>query len=248
MKIFIVGINGKMGKAIASAAEAEGIEIAGGLDMTPGGQYPVFTKAEDVTVDYDCVIDFSRPATLDAVVSLAEKRVVPAVIATTGYSEEQLARIDALSKKVPVFRSANMSVGVNVVESVLPVLASALSGFDIEIIEAHHNQKVDAPSGTALQMLSAVKEGLDYEPDIVYGRQGESKRRKGDIGVHAVRGGTIVGEHTVLFAGDDEMIEIKHTALSRRIFANGSLRAAAFLIGKAPGMYDMSDYLVSLKK
>ena len=149
---------------------------------------------------------------------LAETRKAPAVIATTGYDEKQLAEIKALSEKVPVFRSANMSLGVNVVESVLPTLASALKGFDVEIVEAHHNRKADAPSGTALQMLESVKKGLDYDPRIVYGREGESKREKGDIGVHAIRGGTIVGEHTVMFIGEDEIVEIKHTALSRRIF------------------------------
>lgn len=247
MKIFIVGINGKMGRAIADAAESAGITVAGGLDLSAGDKYPVFTRAEDVDVPFDCIIDFSRPATLDSVIALATKHNAPAVIATTGYTDEQLAKIDALAEKVAVFRSANMSLGVNVVESVLPLLASALKGFDIELIEAHHNRKVDAPSGTAKQMLDAVKSGLDYEPRFVCGREGESKRQAGDIGVHAVRGGTIVGEHTVIFAGDDEIIEIKHTALSRNIFAHGSLKAAEFLIGKAPALYNMNDYLSTKK-
>lgn len=248
MKIFIVGINGKMGGAICACAEREGIEVAGGLDITPGGKYPVFAKAEDVNVAFDVIIDFSRPASLDGVIALAEARKVPAVLATTGYTEEQLKKIAALAEKVPVFRSANMSLGVNVVESVLPALASALGGFDVEIVEAHHNRKVDAPSGTALQMLEAVRKGLPYEPREVYGRQGECKREKGDIGVHAVRGGTIVGEHTVMFIGEDEIVEIKHTALSRNIFAVGAVRAAAFLIGKEPGMYDMNDYIAAGKR
>ena len=203
MKIFLIGINGKMGRAICDAAEQSGVTVAGGIDVSGEGRYKVFRNAAEVDVDFDCII--------------------------------------------PVFRSANMSVGVNVVESVLPMLAKALKGFDVEIVEAHHNRKVDAPSGTALQMLAAVESGLDYDPHIVYGRQGESKREKGDIGVHAVRGGTIVGEHTVIFAGEDEIIEIKHTALSRRIFAVGSLRAASFLICKAPGMYDMADCLAEGK-
>ncbi len=230
-----------MGRAICETAEREGIEIAGGIDMTAGGNYPVFADAKDVNVGFDVIIDFSRPSALSGVIHLAETRNVPAVIATTGYSEEQSAEIFALSAKVPVFRSANMSVGVNVVESVLPALASALRGSDIEIVEAHHNRKADAPSGTALQMLESVKKGLDYTPRVVYGREGSCKREKGDIGVHAIRGGTIVGEHTVMFIGEDEIVEIRHTALSRRIFAEGAVRAAAFLIGKKPGMYDMSD-------
>lgn len=248
MKIFLIGINGKMGKAIASVAEnTDGVEIVGGLDVVKGGAYPVFASAAEVNVDYDCIIDFSRPSTLGDVITLALKRKVPAVIATTGYDAEQLAKIDELARKVPVFRSANMSLGVNVVESVLPLLAASLKGFDIELVEAHHNQKADAPSGTAKQMLEAVEKGLDYKPEYVEGRSGESKRKKGDIGVHAVRGGTIVGEHTVIFAGDDEIVEIKHTALSRRIFAVGSIKAALFLGGKKAGMYNMTNYIESTK-
>ena len=247
MKIFITGINGKMGKAICEVAENAGMTVAGGIDVSPNPRYPVFAKAADVDVDFDVIIDFSRPSALDEVIALALGRDKPAVIATTGYDEAQLAKISALSEKVAVFRSANMSVGVNVVEKILPALAGALAGYDIEIVEAHHNMKADAPSGTAKQMLEAVKKGLDYSPNVVYGREGESKRRKGDIGVHAIRGGTIVGEHDVMFIGDDEIIEIKHTALSRRIFAVGAVRAAAFLIGKSAGTYDMSDYLDSVK-
>ena len=161
MKIFIVGINGKMGGAICACAEREGIEVAGGLDITPGGKYPVFAKAADVDVAFDVIIDFSRPASLDGVIALAEARKVPAVLATTGYTEEQLAKIAALAEKVPVFRSANMSLGVNVVESVLPALASALGGFDVEIVEAHHNRKVDAPSGTAFHTAQGIAEALE---------------------------------------------------------------------------------------
>ncbi len=247
MKIFLIGINGKMGRAICECAEREGIEVAGGIDVVPGVKYPVFKTADEVNVDFDVIIDFSRPSTLDEVIKLAVSRNVPAVMATTGYTDDELKKIKALSEKVAVFRSANMSLGVNVVESVLPALAAALKGFDIEIVEAHHNRKVDAPSGTALQMLEAVKTGLDYTPNIVNGRSGSCKREKGDIGVHALRGGTIVGEHTVMFIGEDEIVEIKHTALSRNIFAEGAIKAASYIIGKAAGMYDMTDYISSMK-
>lgn len=243
MRIFLVGINGKMGKTIVATAENSGIEVAGGIDVAKGGKYPVFASAAEVGADFDVIIDFSRPSTLPEVVALAESKRVPVVIATTGYGAEELEKIKALSEKVPVFRSANMSLGVNVVESVLPLLASALDGYDVEIVEAHHNQKADAPSGTAKQLLEAVEKGLGYDPKVINGREGNCKREKGEIGMHAIRGGTIVGEHTVIFAGEDEIIEIKHTALSRKIFAVGSLKAAEFLIGKAPGMYNMSDYL-----
>lgn len=247
MKIFLIGINGKMGRAICECAEREGIEVAGGIDVVPGVKYPVFKTADEVNVDFDVIIDFSRPSTLDEVIKLAVSRNVPAVMATTGYTDDELKKIKALSEKVAVFRSANMSLGVNVVESVLPALAAALKGFDIEIVEAHHNRKVDAPSGTALQMLEVVKTGLDYTPNIVNGRSGSCKREKGDIGVHALRGGTIVGEHTVMFIGEDEIVEIKHTALSRNIFAEGAIKAASYIIGKAAGMYEMTDYISSMK-
>lgn len=246
MKLFLVGINGKMGKMISSIAEStDGIEIVGGIDVVKGGAYPVFEKAKDVNVDFDCIIDFSRPSTLDEVISLARAKKSPVVIATTGLTPEQVEKINDLATELPVFRSANMSLGVNVVESVLPALASALKGFDIELIEAHHNQKLDAPSGTAKQMLEAIEKGLDYKPEYVNGREGDCKRKPGDIGVHAIRGGSIVGEHTVIFAGEDEIIEIKHTALSRKIFAVGSIKAAGFLIGKTHGLYNMTDYLES---
>ncbi len=243
MRIFLVGINGKMGRTVTAAAESMGAEIVGGLDVVKTGKYPVFGSAAEVDVDFDVIIDFSRPVTLGDVIALALGKGVPAVIATTGYNESETAKINELAKKVPVFRSASMSLGVNVVESVLPTLAAALRGFDIEIVEAHHNQKVDAPSGTAKQLLSAVEKGLDEAPEIVYGREGSCKRKAGEIGMHAIRGGTIVGEHTVIFAGEDEIIEIKHTALSRKIFGVGALKAAEFLIGKPAGLYDMTDYL-----
>lgn len=248
MKLFIVGINGKMGQMITAMAEKDGYEIAGGIDINAAGKYPVFASAKDVNADFDCIIDFSRPSALDDVIRLARERKVPAVIATTGYDAAQLEQIDRLSEEVAVFRSANMSLGVNVMEKVLTSLAAALKGFDIEIIEAHHNQKVDAPSGTAMQMLEALERGLDYTPNAVFGREGESKRKVGDIGMHAVRGGTIVGEHTVIFAGDDEIIEVKHTALSRKILANGAIRAAEFLQSKKSGLYNMSDYLETQEK
>lgn len=247
MKIFLIGINGKMGRAICDAAEQSGVTVAGGIDVSGEGRYKVVPQRRGSGRRFRLHHRFFPSGSARRRYCARAQDEKARRHRDDGIHGRTARRDRALSSEVPVFRSANMSVGVNVVESVLPMLAKALKGFDVEIVEAHHNRKVDAPSGTALQMLAAVESGLDYDPHIVYGRQGESKREKGDIGVHAVRGGTIVGEHTVIFAGEDEIIEIKHTALSRRIFAVGSLRAASFLIGKAPGMYDMADCLAEGK-
>lgn len=233
-----------MGKAVIARAAATGDTVVGGIDIADNADFPVFRSAADVNVDYDVIVDFSRPATLDTIIELCRISGKPAVLATTGYDEAQQKKINELSKTVPVFMSANMSLGVNVMAKALKMLTASLKGFDIEIIEAHHNQKVDAPSGTAKLLLESVKSSLDYTPDVVSGRDGDDcKRKSTDIGMHAVRGGTIVGEHTVIFAGDDEIIEIKHTALSRKILASGAVSAAGFVIGKKPGMYNMDDYL-----
>lgn len=246
MKIFLVGINGKMGKAIVALAEKQGITVVGGIDVCKDGAYPVFEKASEVNVAFDVIIDFSRPSTLNEVIELARASHKPAVIATTGYLLDEQAKIDKLAEDVPVFQTANMSLGINVVESLLPKLASALSGYDVEIVEAHHNQKVDAPSGTALLLEKAVERGLDYKPEIICGREGQSKRKTGEIGMHSIRGGSIVGEHTIIFAGDDEIIEVKHTALSRKILGEGALKAAEFLLTKKNGKYSMRDYVDTL--
>lgn len=241
MKLFLIGINGRMGKMISQRAEIFGCEIAGGIDKVKGGDYPVFDEAKEVNVDFDVIVDFSHPSVLGQTIELALSRKAPVVLATTGYSDEDIKKIEALSKKVAVFKSANMSLGVNAVNAILPELARILNGYDIEIIEAHHNTKKDAPSGTALMLEKSVEKGLDYAPHLKFGRCGQDKREKGDIGMHAIRGGTIVGEHTVLFAGEDEMIEIKHTALSRKILADGAIRAAIYLKNRPFGLFDMSD-------
>lgn len=242
MKIFIIGINGKMGKSVVADASDRGHSIAGGIDITAHAAYPVFKTADEVNVPYDVIIDFSRPQTLPEIIKLCEKSKKPVVLATTGYTDDDLKKIDNLAKKVAVFKSANMSLGVNVMASVVKAMTAALKGYDIEIIEAHHNQKVDAPSGTAKLLLDAVESSLDYTPDVVDGRVGDDcKRKPGEIGMHAIRGGTIVGEHTVMFAGTDEIIEIKHTALSRTILARGAVSAAGYILGKKPGIYNMDD-------
>lgn len=247
MKIILSGCNGKMGQVIArTVAERDGCEIVAGLDRVADstGAFPVFATA-DIDIPADIIIDFSHPAMLQTVLTLAEGRHLPVIIATTGLSDEQLAAVRALSEKVPVFFSANMSIGVNLLSALVEKAARVLGNdFDIEIVEKHHNQKVDAPSGTALMLADAAKAGLSFEPHYVYDRHSvRQKREKTEIGISSARAGTIVGEHEVIFGGRDEVITLSHLAMSKEIFAVGALNAAAFLVGKPAGLYSMKDML-----
>ena len=246
VKIFIVGIDGKMGHMLCKRiAELDGFEVAGGYDLIPDMNYKIFTNVKDIDAEFDAVIDFSRPETIDTVTVIADKFKCPTVLATTGYNEKQFGKIHALSKKVPVFLSGNMSVGIHMMRKLVTEAVKNLwDSFDVEIIEKHHNQKVDAPSGTAKMLADTVKLAATTPANFLYGRDGnQAKRNPGDVTVHAVRGGTIVGEHEVLFAGNDELITITHTALSRAIFADGAIRAAKFLLGKPAGLYEMKDMI-----
>ena len=194
------------------------------------------------------VIDFSNAALTEDLLAYCKARKLPVVICTTGHSPEQVAMIEAASKELPVFRSGNMSVGINLMMDLLRKCASVLGAdYNVEVVEAHHNQKLDAPSGTALMLADAVSESLPYEAAYVYDRhERREKRPPHEIGIHSIRGGTIVGEHSVLFCGRDEVIEIKHSALSREVFATGAVQAAAFLAGKtAPGLYNMSHVIAA---
>lgn len=236
-----------MGQVIArTVAERDGCEIVAGLDRVADstGAFPVFATA-DIDIPADIIIDFSHPAMLQTVLTLAEGRQLPVIIATTGLSDEQLAAVRALSEKVPVFFSANMSIGVNLLSALVEKAARVLGNdFDIEIVEKHHNQKVDAPSGTALMLADAAKAGLSFEPHYVYDRHSvRQKREKTEIGISSVRAGTIVGEHEVIFGGRDEVITLSHLAMSKEIFAVGALNAAAFLVGKPAGLYSMKDMI-----
>lgn len=247
MKIILSGCNGKMGQVIArTVAERDGCEIVAGLDRVADstGAFPVFATA-DIDIPADIIIDFSHPAMLQTVLTLAEGQHLPVIIATTGLSDEQLAAVRALSEKVPVFFSANMSIGVNLLSALVEKAARVLGNdFDIEIVEKHHNQKVDAPSGTALMLADAAKAGLSFEPHYVYDRHSmRQKREKTEIGISSVRAGTIVGEHEVIFGGRDEVITLSHLAMSKEIFAVGALNAAAFLVGKPAGLYSMKDMI-----
>ena len=243
------GCNGKMGQVISGLAKAdEQIEIVAGIDRYMGitNDYPVFDSIEKCDVEADVVIDFSNAAAVDALLEYCVEKALPVVLCTTGVSEEQLAKVEEAAGKTAVLKSANMSLGINLLMKLLQDAAKVLgpAGYDIELVEKHHNQKVDAPSGTALALADSINEALDQEYTYVYDRsQVRQKRDQKEIGISAVRGGTIVGDHEVIFAGVDEVIEFKHTAYSKSVFGKGAVEAAKFLAGKPAGRYDMSDVI-----
>lgn len=248
INIALFGCNGKMGQVIANIVNSDpDAKIVFGYDINTEAKnsFPVYNNIENIKEKADVVIDFSHPAMLESIITYCKTNSVPAVIATTGMSDIQLNDIDELAKSVAVFRSANMSLGINLLVNLVKKAASLLEGkFDIEIIEKHHNQKIDAPSGTALMIADAISDTLSEKPEYVYDRHSVRKKRsKTEIGLHAIRGGTIVGEHDVIFAGNDEIVEIKHTAMSKEIFAEGAVKAAKFVAGKAAGMYNMAQLI-----
>ena len=250
-KIVLSGCNGRMGRVITEICAAKpDMQIVAGFDLNTQAlaDYPVFAHPADYTGPCDVVIDFSNAALTEDLLAYCKARKLPVVICTTGHSPEQVAMIEAASKEIPVFRSGNMSVGINLMMDLLRKCASVLGAdYNVEVVEAHHNQKLDAPSGTALMLADAVSESLPYEAAYVYDRhERREKRPPHEIGIHSIRGGTIVGEHSVLFCGREEVIEIKHSALSREVFATGAVQAAAFLAGKtAPGLYNMSHVIAA---
>lgn len=243
------GCNGHMGQVITGlAAEDAELEIVAGIDLSDHikNTYPVFSSLEDCDAEADVIIDFCSAKAIDGLLGYMVKRNLPAVICTTGLSEEQVRKVREASASVAVLKSANMSLGINMLLKLLKEAALTLApaSFDMEIVERHHNQKVDAPSGTALALADSMNDALDHAYSYKYDRSKErAKREKQEIGISAVRGGNIVGEHEVIFAGTDEVIEFKHTAYSKAVFAKGAIEAAKFLAGKAPGFYDMSDVI-----
>jgi 4-hydroxy-tetrahydrodipicolinate reductase len=247
IKAIIYGSNGKMGQVLSKQIEIEeDIEIVAGVDRNASeikNAYPVYNSPYEYSGEADVIIDFSHPSYLTEMLEFSIGRKIPLVIATTGFSDEQLKEIEKASKEIPILHSANMSLGINLLSRILKSVSKLLSeDFDIEIIEKHHNKKVDAPSGTALLLANVINESLDNSKEYTYGREGKNaKREKNEIGIHAVRGGTIPGEHTVIFAGDDEIIEIKHTALSKNIFALGAIKSARFIVKAKEGLYTMDD-------
>ena len=245
LKIIINGYSGSMGKVLTKCANEDSeLEIVCGaskddLDVP----FKTYHKMSEVEESADVIIDFSHHSTIDDTLSYAIKTKTPIVIATTGFNDEELTKIKKASNIIPIFHSSNMSLGVNVLVKLVKEAAKSLNGFDIEIIEKHHNKKLDAPSGTAVMIANGVKEVLP-DSEYIYGRHGRSdKRSSNEIGIHAIRGGTIVGEHTTIFAGHDEVVEIKHSAQSKDIFAKGAIAAAKFLVKQEAGYYNMNNML-----
>lgn len=249
VRIIMNGCNGHMGRVISElAAKDTDTEIVAGVDIADAGiySYPVFTDITACDVEADVMIDFSSAKATDGVLDYCAGKKLPLVLCTTGLSEEQLEKVQKTAEKTAVLRSANMSLGINtllkLIQDAAKVLAAA--GFDMEIVERHHNLKLDAPSGTALALADSLNEAMDNEYHYIYDRsQKREKRDSKEIGISAVRGGTIVGDHEIIFAGPDEVIEFKHTAYSKTVFAKGAVEAAKFLSGKPAGMYDMSNVI-----
>lgn len=244
LNILLSGVGGAMGHMLQTIiGEDPDCQIVAGFDINTDQDtpFPVYSDLSQCAEKADVIIDFSHYKAFDSIFGYARDTKTPIVIATTGLSEANLADIEAGGREFPVFRTANLSLGINLLAKALRDMAGALEdGFDIEIIEKHHNKKADAPSGTALLLADAVNDGFENKKDYTFGRHGrDCKRESQELGIHAVRGGTIPGEHTVLFAGNDELIEIRHTALSKKVFANGAVTAAKYLVNQAPGLYNM---------
>lgn len=246
-KIILSGCFGHMGKVITDCvAKREDCEIVAGVDIGNGSaDFPVFKNFSEIDTDADVIIDFSHPSVLNGLLAFAVSKKMPAVIATTGLSDEQVAAIHETAKEIPLFFSANMSIGVSLISELAAKAARVLEGsFDIEIVEMHHNQKIDAPSGTALMLANSISDALTEKPHYEFDRHSKrQKRDKHEIGIHAVRGGTIVGEHEIIFAGLDEIIKISHSARSKELFAVGAVNAAIYLNGKEPGFYSMKQLI-----
>ncbi len=249
IKILLCGICGKMGQNVLSLCENdEEIKVICGVDAhLSTSLVPIYTSFNQISEHPDVIVDFSSPAALDGELEYAEKHKIPVVLATTGYTAAQLERIEKATKSIAVFKTANFSLGVNLLVKLVNKVAEALGEkFDVEIIERHHNQKVDAPSGTALMLADGVNAAYSGGKQYLNGRNGTVGKRGNEIGIHAVRGGTIVGEHEVMFAGEDEIITLSHSARSKKVFAAGAIKAAKWLAGKPAGKYDMTDVLENL--
>ncbi len=248
-RIILSGVCGRMGKAVCEAvAASDNCEIVAGVDVNAAAgtlPFPVYASFQNITEDADVIIDFSHHSAIYDVLGYAKEHRIPAVVATTGHNEDETAFIEECSRHIAVFYSRNMSIGINLMIALAKKAASVLgSSFDIEIVEEHHSKKLDAPSGTALMIADALRDTLDHETEYVYDRHLERRQRaKGEIGIHSVRGGSIVGEHEIIFAGKDEVVRIHHSAFSREVFAKGALSAALFLTKKESGYYNMEDIM-----
>ena len=249
MKIIICGICGKMGENLLDLLRTDDAEVVCGVDIGTNAKVtvPVYKNFEDIKEKADVIIDFSSPAALKDETEWAIKHNIPVVLAATGYSNEQLEYIEECAKKIPIFKTANFSLGINLLVKLVKTAAEVLGeNFDIEIIEKHHNKKADAPSGTALMLADGANSAFENKKEYLGGREGLVGKRGNEIGIHAVRGGTVVGEHEVMFAGEDEIITLSHSARSKKVFAAGAVKAAKWIVGKPAGKYDMTDILQNL--
>ena len=249
VRLIISGCNGYMGRVVAAVASDDPeVSVVAGFDINDvkSGGFPVYTDPDSFDGAADVIVDFSNPSALQGLLKYGSSKKIPLVLCTTGYSQEQMESMERTAAQIPVFHSGNMSLGINLLADLVRRACEVLgSGFDVEIVERHHRRKLDAPSGTALMLADAASNALPYEPEFVFDRQGRRQLRSGsEIGISSVRGGTIVGEHEVIFAGLHEVIELKHSAESRDVFASGAVRAAKFMaVVGSPGMYNMRDVL-----
>jgi len=248
IKIVLAGCNGHMGRVVTELVKNDNdVTITAGVDINTVQQsdYPVYSNPCEITEEADVVVDFSSPAALLSLLEYSKNKNIPVILCATGYTDEQTEKIKEAAAHIPVFRSGNMSLGINLLADLIKRACNVLGeDFDVEIVERHHRRKVDAPSGTALMLADAAAEALPYTPDYVYERESKNKPRdKKEIGISAVRGGTVVGVHDVIFAGQDEVIELRHTASSRDIFAVGTLKAVKYIFNKPPGLYNMKNVL-----
>ena len=252
IKLLLCGCAGKMGAAVRNFVNnREDCQIVAGVD--PRGaelDFPVYPKISDVAEQADVVVDFSHPSALSPILDYCKAHGCAAVLCTTGYNQEQTAQVEAAAKEQPIFYSRNMSLGINLLVELAKKAESVLGlDFDVEIIEAHHNQKIDAPSGTALMLADAVNNVRGGSMKYTYDRHSQRKKRDpGELGIHSLRGGTIVGEHQVVFAGQHEVLTLSHSAQSKELFAAGAVNAAVFMAGRGPGLYDMSNLIDSKRK
>ena len=245
VKILINGCNGKMGQVLAEEIEkTPDVEVFGGVDRFDTGDnfFPVYTDTNEISEKPDVIIDFSVPEATMKILEYARKEKIPLVIATTGLSDEQMNKVQDYSKDIAIFKSANMSYVINLMKKLVAELSKKMSNSDIEIIETHHNRKIDSPSGTALLLADSINEAQDNKMHYVYDRQSKrEKRTKSEIGIHSIRGGNEAGKHSVIFFGENESLEITHNVNSRAVFAEGAIKAACFIAHKENGFYDMND-------
>ncbi len=245
INVLINGCNGRMGQVLVKEIDRfENLFLAGGFDINDDGlnAFPVYSNIDDIPNNIDVIVDFSVPVATLNILNYAVKTKTPIVIATTGFNEDEIAHIKEISKIIPIFKSSNMSFDINLMKKIVSQVATSLKGNDIEIVETHHNKKIDAPSGTAISLADSINNALGNNMKYVYNRHDiHEKRQPNEIGFSSIRGGNIVGEHSVLFYGAYETFEIKHTSYSRDVFAEGALKACEFIIGKKAGLYGMDD-------